>query len=202
MRIVAIILLFVPVATYAQIGTIDFSMPTGNTINTGTVPGTVHRIFCPTYFTLDTFGLHTRASAGSVTFGFYFDGIHKASSTVTTTQSWFYQTVGLPCNKGYIDLQIYTSNNSNYYSYQPTYAIANATTSGTYVQNQTSSLYNTFYTKFSLPLTTGSGSTSSVATTTVITGNDQLINFVLLYVIFAITLIGIIFILKPLYVRK
>lgn len=203
--IVAIIIGFL--ASYgiasADIGDIDFTLVQSNTNNTGTVPGTIHRLYCPTYFTLERFGFHTRTNTGSVTFGFYFDGQHKASTTVTTTQSWFYTDVGLPCNKGYVDMQIFTSNGSNYYSYQPTYLIPNATTSGTYVQNQTSSLYNTFYAKFSLPLNiTNSSSSDSMGTTTIVSQNDPLISFALIYFIFIATLIVVVGVVYPMIPRK
>jgi len=199
--VVLSILILLPFASYAQIGSIGFAQTLSGSTNTGTVQNTVHRITCPVGYTLVTHGFLIRSVSGTQNYGYYYNNRWVATTSANATQSWVYNTVNEPCNSGFIDFRV---NGANYYSYVTTYTGTNATTSPVNVFNQTNSQYNTFYAFFSLPLTSGSGTSSGMtaATTTVITANDQLISFVLLLTIMFMILFGTIHLLRPFYARK
>jgi len=187
--------------SFAQVNEISFGVNASQNQNTGTLSSTIHRLFCPTSFNLADFAFDLRINTGTQSLGFYLDNIWYATTSVSTVRTWYYlNNLNVPCNKGYIDFKVVSP--VNYYSQQTTYSSSvNATTSNVYVVNQTSGLYNTFYANFVLPLTLAT-STMGSATTTIITENDQLLNFFLLFSIAFMLVVGIVLLFRPFYVRK
>jgi len=175
----------------AAIGDISFGVAHNSNSNTVTTPGTVHRIACPNEYVLSEFGWYTRINAGAQNMGFYFNGVWNATTSINSTQQWYYFTgINQPCTQGYVDLTI--AGPVNYYSYQAPYTSTGAIVPVVHVQNQTSSLYNIYYVWFTLPLTTGSTGSSSMSSTTIVIDTVPYADwlFVMCIFLFFISLIG------------
>jgi len=139
----ALAFLLVPSFSFAAVGDVKISDNVVASTNTGTPSGTVHRIYCPSDYTLVRFGWQTRVNTGSQSLGFYFNGTHNATTTVTSVNTWYYFTMNIPCTAGYVDMTVISP--VNYYSVQTAYtAGASAEVPDVKVENLTTGLYNLY----------------------------------------------------------
>jgi len=142
-KLFALAILIVPSLSFGAVGDVKISDNIVGSTNTGTVSGTVHRIYCPSDYNLVRFGWQTRLNTGSGSFGFYFNGVHNSTTTVNSTPTWYYFTMNEPCTGGYVDMTIISP--ANYYSYQTVYtAGTGAEVPDVKVENRTTSLYNLY----------------------------------------------------------
>lgn len=157
---------------------------------------------CPIGFTLSELSFYTRSLSSSRTLGLSIDGVSFASTTINTTPSYFtYSGLNTPCLTGSFAIKFPISG-SSFYLYQTQEDVYNDFKLK--FTNPGGTSYGLVHkAKFILPINIATTSTStSMATTTVISSNDATLNFLLLYLVFWLTVFGLVFIFKPLYVRK
>jgi len=194
------ILILFPVASFAAFGDVSIqendSSPTTLTTATSSasfvyscVPGT----------RMETFEFYTRSGASTRTLVLNVDGIPHGTSTINTTPAWYsYTGINTMCTDGNFTIT-FTLSGSTYYIYG-----TQGDNLGDYkmVYNPSGTAYGALHkATFTLPLTV-STSTMAAATTTVITENDQLLNFFLLMCIVYMVLFGVVYLLRPFYARK
>lgn len=200
-----IILMLFPFASHAAFGDVSYKYEptTVSTLPNATAAHPTITLNCVIGQQLTTFSLYTRSSSGSRTLTLLVDSATTSAQNTNTTPAWVQWTgINKPCLDGTLDIRFVPSA-VNFYIYynQPNdygdYALFSDIIGG---GNRLITSRQTY----TLPLTSGTGSatSSAVATTTVISYNDQLINFTLLFVIVYMVLFGIIFLLKPFYARK
>lgn len=187
--------------SFADIGQVSFTNPdSSGSVDTTTPSGTVYQINCPSAYNLNEFSFITRINTGSQSVGFYINDVWYATNTISTAYTWFkLSSLNIPCNpKPSFKLISPVS----YYERESLYTLGvNATTSEVFVFSTSTSEYHPFVLKLSLPLTLATSSMGS-ATTTIITENDQLLNFFLLFSIAFMLIVGIVLLFRPFYVRK
>jgi len=142
-KLLVFAILLIPSLSFGAVGDVNISDNVVSSTNTATPSGTVHRIHCPSDYNLVRFGWQTRVNTGSQSIGFYFNGTHNATTTVTSTNTWYYFTMNIPCTSGYVDMTVISP--VNYYSNQTVYtAGASAEVPYVKVQNTTTGLYNVY----------------------------------------------------------
>lgn len=189
----------------ADIGEVKIAQNNFSSQNTGTVSGTDYKIYCPSEYNIVRFGWQGKINSSTQTLGYYFNNLWHSSSTLSTTQTWKFFTLNIPCDEvNGVPFEIISP--VNYYSYSATYSIGTSwELPQVYVANITSGTYNSFLLELKLPLTQGNASSSSMgsATTTILSSNDGIISFTALYIVFFITItLGLLLFIPFFYVRK
>jgi len=201
--LMAVVFLF-PQVSHGAFGDLNYSfdLSSPSSLTTASASHPTLTYSCMIGQELETFQFYTRSSSGSRTLTLVVDGATTTAITNTTTPSWLSWTgLNIPCYDGTFDIRFVPSA-VNFYIYyvQPatfqTFSLSGNITGG----GDRLVLHKTSWT---LPVTLATTSTStSMATTTVISSNDATLNFLLLYLVFWLTVFGLVFIFRPLYVRK
>jgi len=197
--ILVIILLFIPMASFAAFGDVSIQENDASPTTITTATSSASFVYsCVPGTRMETLDYYTRSGASSRTLVLNVDGVPHGTSTINTTPAWYsYTGINTLCTDGDFTIT-FTLSGSTYYVYG---------TQGDYlgnykmVYNPSGTAYGALHrATFTLPITISTSTMS--ATTTVITENDQLINFFVLFVVVYMVLFGIVMLLKPFYARK
>lgn len=208
-RILLIIILFFPLSTF------------GNTLTTGYQDSIVtissggsgyYEFVCSEGVTLNSMEFNLYGVTASQNVNIYLDSSLLTTITGLSTSLSNLETINLGnfvCHDGTYTLEVdVTSAGSvrtrNTITYAPQTIANNYLIDFTTQGNSAYRPNSTVHWSYPVFTVTGGGgsSSSTVATTTIISENDQLVQYFLLFAIFFMVLFGIIYLLKPFYVRK
>lgn len=186
---------------HANFGDVNVTRQTASPTTFSTATSTTpFELSCVPGQMLETFGFYTRSFSGTRNLGLSIDGVAKSTTTITTTPAYAsYTDVDTLCLDGSWDVK-FTPSASTFYVYG-----TQGDTQGDYVllYTGTGATYGARYTAtFSLPLTVSTSTNMGSATTTVLTQNDALLSFALLYFVFVLTIVLFVGVLYPIYARK